>query len=185
MIELDIPGVDNLWSEKEQKFMWFSPYKVKLEHSLIAVRKWEAKWHKPFLDKRYEKTTAELLDYISCMSLTGPLDVVKLSQMPPDILQKLIDYIENPSTAATFSDRCIGAAKSNKEVITAETIYYWMIIYNIPVEFEKWHLESLLALIKFVSIKMNGSRKKMNAQDSMRYMAAQNAARREKYKTKG
>lgn len=185
MIELDVPGVDNLWSEKEQKFMWFAPYKIKLEHSLIAVRKWEAKWHKPFLDKRFKKEQVELLDYISCMSLTGPLDLIKLSQMPPDVLKKLIDYIDNPSTAATFNDNLIGASKSNKEVITAETIYYWMIIYNIPVEFEKWHLGSLLSLIKFVSIKSDTKDKKMNMQDSMKYMAAQNAARRAQYNTKG
>lgn len=185
MLELDVPKVDNIWSEKEQRFMWTPAYRLKLEHSLISVRKWEAKWHKPFLDKRFEKTKVELLDYISCMSLTGPLNLKTIAIMPPDILEKIVTYIQDPSTAATFSDNLPGAAKSRKEIITAETIYYWMIIFNIPVEFEKWHLESLLALIKFVNIRSNTKEQKMSMQDSMKYMAAQNAARRAKYHTKG
>ncbi len=185
MLELHVPEVHNIWSEKEQKFMWTPSYHMKVEHSLISVRKWEAKWHKPFLDKRYEKSKVELLDYINCMSLIGPLNLQHLAVMPPDILERIIKYIQDPSTAATFRDNMIGASKSKNEVITAETIYYWMIIYNIPVEFEKWHLESLLALIKFVDRKSNTKQNKMSMQDSMKYMAAQNAARRAKLNTKG
>lgn len=185
MLELKLPEVHDIWSEKEQKFLWFPEYRIKLEHSLISVRKWEAKWHKPFLDRRFDKTRIELLDYINCMSLSGNLDLVKLSFMPPESLKEIITYIENPSTAATFTDNRIGASKASNEVITAETIYYWMIIYNIPVEFEKWHLESLLALIKFVHVRSSGSTNKMNKEDSMKYMLAQNEARKRQYNTKG
>lgn len=185
MIEIELPGVDNVWSEKDQRFLKFAPTKLRLEHSLISVHKWEMKWHKPFLDHRYEKTTEELLDYLSCMSLNGFIDIRELAVMPPEKMKEIVDYINNPSSAAIFSDKLIGASKSKLEVITSETIYYWMIIYNIPCEFEKWHLESLLSLIKFVSIKSDSKEKKMNMQDSMKYMAAQNAARKAKYHTKG
>lgn len=186
MLELDIPGRDDLWSDSKQEFISIKPCHLKLEHSLISVHKWEQKWHKAFLDERVEKTSEELLDYISCMSLIGNVDYLAIAFMPSDIFKKITDYIKDPMTAATFNDSLIGAAKSRNEIITSETIYYWMIMLGIPVEFEKWHIRSLLALIKFVNIKTSGSSgKKMSREDSMQWMMQQNALRRAKYNTKG
>lgn len=185
MLILDIPGRDDLWNEQKEEFVTLKPCRLKLEHSLISVHKWEQRWHKAFLDKRIEKTQEELFDYILCMSLTGEVDPISVAFMPPDIFQKIIEYIENPMTAATFNDGLLGAAQSQKEIITSETIYYWMIMLGIPVEFEKWHIRSLLALIKFVNIKTGSSNKKMSREESMQWMVQQNAIRKAKLKTKG
>lgn len=183
MLDIIIPENNNLWDEKKQEFLNLPECHLKLEHSLVAVRKWESKWHKPFLEKKNKKKI-EVLDYIRCMSLTSDPDLLSIAFMPMGVYKKIIDYIQDPMTAATFRDDLIGASKSRNEVITSETIYCWMIQLNIPVEFENWHLESLLALIKFVNIK-SAPKKKMSMKDSIQYMAALNEQRKAKYKTKG
>ena len=74
--------------------------------------------------------------------------------------------------------------KGNNKQITSEIIYYWMITLNIPVEFQKWHLNQLLTLIKVVSIK-NGKEKKMDKKQAARERAALNAKRRSQFNSKG
>jgi hypothetical protein len=88
-------------------------------------------------------------------------------------------------TATTFNDsKLIGASRSSNDVITNEIIYYWMIALQIPVEFQKWHLEQLLTLIKVVNIK-NSPKNKMSKREEARQRAALNAARRAKSNSKG
>lgn len=183
MLELDIPK-NQLFDENTETFMDVPACHLCLEHSLISVRKWEAKYHKPFLDKKTDKTETEMYDYIGLMSIHPNPNRIAIRFMPPEKLREISDYIENPMTAATFNDRLIGRSRKSNEIITAETIYYWMFQLNIPVEFEKWHLQQLLALIKFIDAKTQGP-KKMSMKESMAFIEAQNKARRAKYKTKG
>lgn len=100
-------------------------------------------------------------------------------------MEEIIDYINNPMTATWFKkDTLIGAQKNSREVITAEIIYYWMITLSIPVEFQKWHLNQLLTLIKVVNIK-NGKPNKVDKKTAAQERAALNKLRREQYKSKG
>ena len=71
-----------------------------------------------------------------------------------------------------------------EKIITNEIIYYWMISFNIPVEFEKWHLNKLLTLIRVCSIK-NQPPKKMSRNEILSRNAAINAARRKRLNSKG
>lgn len=183
MLELDIPE-NNLFDENSNTFINVPACHLCLEHSLIAIRKWEAKYHKPFLDKKTDKTDSEMYDYIGFMSIHPNPNMLAIRFMPPEKIKEISEYIENPMTAATFSNRLIGRSKKSNEIITAETIYYWMFQLNIPVEFEKWHVKQLLALIKFIDAKMQGPQK-MNMRDSMAYMEAQNKIRRAKHNSKG
>lgn len=187
MIEILIPK-QNFYDDVKNEFIEIKETKLKLEHSLISISKWEAKWHKSFLGSQTrpaEKTREEILDYISCMSISQMVDPYICNFIPPKELSRLIEYIENPMTATTFRENpYIGASKSSHEIITAETIYYWMIALNIPIEFQKWHLERLLTLIKVVSIK-NAGPQKMNKRQYAEWMAKENQRRRAMYKTKG
>lgn len=85
-------------------------------------------------------------------------------------------------TATCFFDEK-KALGSNSDTITSELIYYWMIALNIPVEFEKWHLNRLITLIKICNVKNNP--KKMGKGELMRRNKAMNAARKKRLNTKG
>lgn len=174
------------WDEKKEEFIVVDipETKLQIEHSLISLKKWEQKWHKPFL-KEDEKTQEEILDYIRCMTINNNVDPEIYKWLPPDIINCILEYIHDPMTATWFSnEKTVGMQKNSREIITAEIIYYWMIALNIPVEFQKWHLNQLLTLIKVVSIKNQKEQKKDRA-TAAKERAALNAARRAKYRSKG
>lgn len=85
-------------------------------------------------------------------------------------------------TATVFYDAKTN--KANKEPITAELIYYWMIALNIPFECQKWHINRLLTLIHVCEIK-NQPPKKMSQSEIMRRNAELNEMRKKQYNTKG
>lgn len=181
MLLIHIPATEN-WDERKNEFVYSKETNLQLEHSLVSLSKWESKWHKPFLHPTEKKTNAEILDYIRCMTLTQNVKPETYLSLTNENIKQIQDYIDDPMTATTF-----GAAQSappNREIITAELIYYWMISYNIPVEFEKWHLNKLLTLIKVCGIK-NQKPKKMSKKALMSRNAALNAARRQQLGTKG
>lgn len=184
MLEITIPARNNLWDESLQEFISTKECHLKLEHSLISVRKWEERWKKPFASKE-KKTKEEIIDYVCCMSLTKDVDPISIAFMPLHLMEEIIQYIQDPMSATKINNRLLKGASTNvHEVITAELIYTWMILLNIPIEFEKWHLEKLLTLIKLVNIKSQPE-KKMSKKDSIAYMNAANELRRKKYNTKG
>ena len=180
MLQITIPAVEQ-WDESVQEFVYSKPQTLQLEHSLISLSKWESKWHKPFLSKT-EKTTEETIDYIRCMTLTQNVKPEVYSNLSVENILQVNEYIENPMTATTFiEDR---DRKKSREIVTAELIYYWMISLNIPVEFEKWHLNRLLTLIRVCNIK-NQPPKKSSRREIMSRNAALNAARKRQLNTNG
>lgn len=183
MLELTIPK-QSLFNNDTQEFVEIKETKLKLEHSLLSLKKWESRWHKPFLVDA-EKTLPEIIDYIYCMSLDRNVDQEIYKYLTNENISRVVEYIKNPMTATTFSgNTLVGAQRYSKETITAEIIYYWMVALRIPVEFEKWHLNQLLTLIKVVNIK-NGGDKKMSPKEAAAQRKALNAKRRAKYNTKG
>lgn len=156
---------------------------LQLEHSLISISKWESKWHIPFFSKK-DKSLDELIDYIKCMTLNKNIesDVYERLLKYPDLINQISDYMNDPMTATTF--RKNSREKNNNEIVTSELIYYWMIVQNIPVEFERWHIKRLLTLIRVCNVK-NAPAKKTNQKELLRRNAAINAANRKKYHTKG
>lgn len=92
-------------------------------------------------------------------------------------------YIEAPMTA-TVLPKDEKKGKIRGETVTAELIYYWMIALQIPVEFQKWHLNRLITLIKVCEIK-NQPPKKMSKREVMSRNAALNAARKKQLNTHG
>lgn len=184
MLEITIPG--NIFlNELTNEIIEVKETKLQLEHSLIAIKKWESKWHKPFLGKEDEKTTEEIIDYIRCMTINHVSDKSIYDYIPQKCVKEVIDYIKNPMTATWFSKNYSeNSSNTNTEVVTNEIIYYWMVALNIPFECQKWHINQLLTLIKVVNIK-NSPRKKMSKKEEFEWRSKLNKARRAKYNSKG
>lgn len=170
-----------LWDEINEEFILIDEQTIELEHSLVSLSKWESKWHKPFLNKE-EKTTEETLDYIKCMTVTPNVKPEVYICLTNEHMQAINEYIQNPMTATTFSND--KNSKKSREIITSELIYFWMISMQIPVEFENWHLNRLITLIRVCEIK-NNPPKKMSGKEIRSRNAALNAARRQQLGTKG
>lgn len=182
MFQVEIPGTE-YYDEANNRFVYTEHITFQIEHSLISLSKWEAKWNKPFLNDK-PKSSEELIDYIRCMTLTENVNPLVYLSIPDDILTQINSYIEAPMTATWFSDDKIKNKRRSREIITAEIIYYWMIALNIPFECQNWHLNRLLTLIRVCSIK-NAPAKKMRGKDILRNNAKLNAARRRSLNTKG
>lgn len=180
MLRITIPAVEQ-WDEIKQEFVFTKEQTLSLEHSLVSLSKWESKWCKAFLTKQ-EKTLEETLDYIKFMTITKNIDPEVYNYLTNRNIIEINEYIEAPMTATYFSDENI--SKTNRELITAEIIYYRMIALNIPFECQKWHLNRLLALIKVCNIK-NQPPKKRGKKEIMSRNNALNAARRKQLNTKG
>ena len=116
------------------------------------------------------------------MTITQNVDPNVYNSLTSKNICDINKYIDNPMTATTFSNK--KNYNTNKEIVTAELIYYWMIALNIPMECQKWHLNRLLTLIRVCNIK-NSPPEKMSRRDLMSRNAALNAARRKKFNTKG
>lgn len=180
MLRITIPAQE-LWDSDKQEFIYTKEQVLQLEHSLVSVSKWEAKWCKTFLSKK-EKTYEETVDYIKCMTITQNVDPDVYNYLTEENMKEIDNYISAPMTATWFSDERTGSA--NNEQVTSELIYYWMIALNVPFECQKWHLNRLLTLIRVCNIK-NKPPKKMSKSEIMSRNAALNAARRKQLGTTG
>ena len=180
MLTLVIPGRE-LFDEESNEFVYSKEVTLQLEHSLVSLSKWEAKWNKPFLSQETTKTDEEILDYVRCMTVTQNVNKNVYYRLTKENIEKINEYINLPMTATTFKYH---NSSRNKEVITAEIIYYWMISLNIPLECQKWHLNRLLTLIKVCSIK-NSPSKKMSKREIMNQNRALNASRKKAWGTRG
>lgn len=179
MLQITIPE-NELWDEKEEKFIYIKKTTLSLEHSLLSISKWESKWNKPFLSSK-DKTIEETLDYIKCMTLNQNIPDAIYICLTEENFKAIQEYVNAPMTATTFSN--LNGAQ-NKEKITSELIYFWMINFNIPFECQKWHLNRLLTLIKVCDIK-NRKPEKMTKSQILQRNAELNAARRKQLNSKG
>ena len=180
MLEITIPGAE-LWDESKQEFINTNTQILRLEHSLVSISKWESKWKKAFLGNQ-EKTFEETIDYIKCMTITQNVDPNVYNYLTKTNIEEINKYIGDSMTATTISENKNQPA--NREIMTAEVIYYYMIALNIPFECQKWHLNRLLTLIKVCSNK-NQPPKKRGKNEVLKRNAALNAASRPQFKAKG
>jgi hypothetical protein len=145
-----------LYDERTERFITVNGRELQLEHSLVSISKWESKWKKPFLSGE-AKSREETIDYIRCMTISQNVDpnvFLGLSEANIDAVNR---YIDDPMTATTFKN---SQKKPNRQIITSEIIYYWMISLEIPMECQKWHLNRLLTLIRVCDEKNQPGRKK-------------------------
>lgn len=179
MLKITIPAVES-YDESKEEFITLKATDLLIEHSLVSLSKWESKWCKPFLsdtDKSFEET----IDYISCMTITQNVNPDVYVCIDDSIIDLVNNYIGDPMTATIIFNR---DKRKNREIITAELIYYWMIALNIPFECQKWHLNRLLTLINVCNIK-NSPSKRMSRRELMARNTELNASRRESLNSKG
>lgn len=185
MLPLELAPYEE-YDEDNNKFIYHDENcKIKLEHSLISIHDWEKKYHKPFLKDNEEKTYEEMLFYIKCMNVSS-------KEYPDSVYERILkekrkeidEYLNDPMTATTFSKKDQKNGIKDNNVLTAEVIYYYMISYNIPIECQKWHLSSLLTLIKVCGIKNEEAEKNKDAKGAKSQITASAAARRRELNAK-
>ena len=180
MLRITVPGCE-MWDEENNVFVTYKDQVLQLEHSLVSLSKWESKWCTPFFSKK-EKTDEEMLDYIRCMTITQNVSPDTYLRLTEENIKEIYEYIEAPMTAYNMpKDK---KATGGRETIIAELIRYWMITLNIPCEYEKWHLNRLLALIDVCNVK-NTPPKKRSRREIMSRNKALNDARRQQLNTRG
>lgn len=181
MLELEIPEKE-LYNEATNEFLHSKPVTLRLEHSLVSISKWEAKWKKPFLLKNYSFPREELIDYVRCMTISQNVDPSVYMLLTKSELEKVNAYIETDQTATKFSNL---KSRPNSQVVTSELVYYWMTVHNIPFECQKWHFSRLMALIQICSIRNNPEENKMSKRAIFEQNRQLNAQRRKAMNSKG
>lgn len=178
MLRIDMPEKET-YDSANNEFRTYKSMNLLLEHSLIAVSKWEMKWKKPFVNNADRLTDEEFLDYVRCMIIGN--DSIDLGRLGVAELNKIKEYMNDPMTATTFAE---SDKKSTGQIITNEEIYSWMADLHIPFTCEKWHLNRLLTLIQVCNLN-HQEPKKMSRKDTMAMYRRINAERRAKMKSKG
>lgn len=143
-----------LFDQRTQSFLpKLKAKQVRLEHSLISVSRWEEQTKRKFFSKTECPTSKpDILFYIQCMSLDGPIDDKLLLCISEQELRRVINYIGDNRTATTFR---ASNDKGSNEVLTSETIYYYMAAFRLPWYAEKWHISRLLTLIRVANDKQS------------------------------
>ena len=180
MLQITIPSIE-FYDETRKLFVSTKEQTLQLEHSLVSISKWESRWHKAFISNN-EKTSEETVDYVKCMTLTQNVDPMVYACLNQEHFRLINEYISDSKTATVVPEDKRG--RVNRDIITSELIYYWMIALNIPMECQKWHLNRLLTLIKVCNFK-NQPDKKMSKRDVISRKRAINEARRKQLNSRG
>lgn len=182
MLKFTIPKSES-YDSKTKEFVYGEEVTLELEHSLVALSKWEAIWEKPFLGDE-TKSTEETMSYIYCMTLTPDISPEIFQRLTNDHLKQINNYIDAKMSATWFNERATQGKPRSRETITSELIYYWMIAHTIPFECQYWHLNRLFTLIKVCNTK-NAPEKKMSKNEMLAQRNRLNAQRKADLKTSG
>lgn len=172
-----IPAMDDLWDSENNVFVSIKEQTLIVEHSLLSVSKWEQKHKKPFFTEK-EKTEEELIDYIRCMTINNVNETV-YDLLPFYVVKEIEEYIGDPMTATKFFNFDKTSQSHRTKDVSCEEIYYRMISYGIPLEFEKRHLNHLIALIRVFDVN-GGNQKKMSEAEAAMFQRSVNEKRRRK-----
>ena len=184
MLELPVPERE-LWDEKNEVFHHIGAHRLKLEHSLASISRWESKWQKPFLKSLPEMPFAELVDYVRCMTLSDDTPEDAYLGIGAEELRTILCYINDKRTATKVTSRSGRRGRARRETVTSELVYFWMIQYGIPFSpCENWHFNRLMTLVRVCQAK-GGKPEKLGRQEAAEQRARLNAERRAKTHSRG
>lgn len=169
------------FDENKSEFFSVKGQTIELEHSLVSVSKWEAKWKIPFLS-REPKTKAQTIDYIRCMTKTQHVNPLLYELITSEQIEEVYRYMNDPMTATTISKP--EGKGSTPKIITSEEIYASMVEFRVPEGYQKWHFNRLIILLRVLE-ERSKPKKKMRKGDIARQRRSLNAARRARLGTKG
>lgn len=169
------------YDESTSEFV-FHTFPLELEHSLVSLSKWESNFEKPFLGSM-EHSREEIIWYIEAMVITENTPGEVLQKLSEDNFDSINKYINSKQTATWFTEQ--KPKGPQKETITAELIYYWMISLTIPMECQYWHLNKLMTLIQVCNEKNKPAKGGKPSADDLARRRALNEERRAKYGTSG
>jgi hypothetical protein len=164
MLKITVGGTES-YNDLTEEFVIVDGTELQLEHSLVSLSKWEEIFEKPFLGHE-KKTGEEVLTYVKCMCLDDDIPPAVFQQLSEANFTAINDYLNAKKTATWFSDQP-GAPKSS-EVVTAELIYYWLTVFNIPWDAQYWHLNKLFTLIRICNVKQAKPKKMSRAEEAQR-----------------
>lgn len=179
MLTITIPKTD-AWDERIERFVKIPETTLVLQHSLVSLSKWEARFKKAFLSQD-KKSVEETYGYIQAMS-ESPVDVAVLQMMTQENLEAINEYIEDPHTATTIKE--VPGTRRSREIVTNEIIYNWMWQLQIPMEAQHWHLNRLFTVIRVANEKQQKP-KKMGRAEQLAQQRRLNAERLERLGTSG
>lgn len=180
MLTITVAGVD-MFDDTTQEFITQGGVVLQLEHSLVALSKWESEFETPFLGQN-DKSPEQMLAYIGAMIVTPNPPEGILQKLSEENFEAINNHIDKKMTATWFGESPSGGR--NREVITAELIYYWMTVFSIPFECETWHLNRLFTLIRICNIKQS-KEKKMSRGETAARNRELNERRKAQLKTNG
>lgn len=180
------------YDEETNTFIYTDPYELHMEHSLSSISKWEQKFERPcpLINNEAMTDMEEKIYYLQCMCLDEFDDDEQmmnvLSSLKTSDIERIYEYINKKMTATTFfdfqSNNINGVTDNSKN--TSELIYYAMIVFNIPFECERWHLNRLLTLIE-VCKRKNQKQEGPSQKQLMIMQKEENRRRREAMKSRG
>lgn len=179
MLTITVPSGE-FWDSEANRFINTESFTLELTHSLISLSKWESRFEKPFLSNE-KKTAEETYGYIQEMN-SEKVSMDMLKSLSAENMAEINKYIEAKHSATWFKDAPGGTR--NREIITAEIIYYWMFSLQIPKETENWHLTRLFTLIKVINEK-NQPKKKMGRAEQLAQQRKLNEQRLRDMQTTG
>lgn len=184
MLTLTIESAE-CWDYVNEVFYYTKPQVICMEHSLVAISKWEAKTHKPFLTQLDGKFSRKELEYyFMCMTITQNVDPLVYKTLTQKNIDQIFAYMNDSMTATWFSNQNGSKGGPPKKILTSEVIYAMMVELGIPFECQKWHINRLLTLIKVLKEREQPPQK-MSSKEMMSKYSSLNKQRRALLNSKG
>jgi len=168
------------YDEDHNLFINIEDQDIYLEHSLLSISKWEAKYEKHFLGNE-SISNDEMIDYFKMMVLNENCDYKFIYFLTPSDIEEIKNYMNKKHTATVVKS---SGGSTSYQFITSELIYSWMAALQIPFTCETWNINRLLTLIN-VTNENNKPKKKMPHSEAMARQRAANAKARAKHHSKG